>query len=74
MTERNNVLIRNFRFYHGISIKLKHCTNITFDDPSIATVSVSGQELTVTGIAAGETMIHVYIPYGVEHVYGVTVT
>lgn len=47
---------------------------LTSDDPSIATVSVSGQELTVTGIAAGETMVHVYIPYGVEHVYGVTVT
>ena len=32
MTERNNVLIRNFIFYHGISIKLKHCTNITFEN------------------------------------------
>lgn len=32
LTERNNLVIRNFRFYHGISITLKHCTNIIFDN------------------------------------------
>ena len=46
----------------------------TSDDPDIATVNVSGQEMAVTGVSAGETMIHVSIPYGVEHVYSVTVT
>ena len=44
------------------------------DDPSVATVSVSGQSITVTGVSAGETMIHVSIPYGVEYVYSTTVT
>ena len=44
------------------------------DDSDVATVSVSGQALVVTGVAAGETLIRVSIPYGVEHVYGVIVS
>lgn len=32
MTECSNLVIRNFRFYHGISIKLKHCQNIIFQN------------------------------------------
>lgn len=30
MTQSRNLLIQNFRFYHGISITLKNCENITF--------------------------------------------
>ena len=30
--EQGNLVIRNFRFYHGISIKLKHCENIIFQN------------------------------------------
>ena len=30
MTECENLVIRNFHFYHGINIKLKHCENIIF--------------------------------------------
>lgn len=30
LTERQNLVIQNFRFYHGISITLKHCENIIF--------------------------------------------
>ena len=43
------------------------------DDTSVATVSVSGQDITVTGVAAGETLIRVSIPYGVEYIYDVQV-
>ena len=32
LTERNNLVIQNFRFYHGVSITLKHCENITFQN------------------------------------------
>ena len=34
------------------------------DDPAVASVSVSGQNVTVTGVAPGETLVHVSIPYG----------
>ena len=30
ITESQNLVIQNFRFYHGISITLKHCENVTF--------------------------------------------
>ena len=43
------------------------------DDTAIAAVSVSGQNVTVTGVAPGETLVHVSIPYGVEYVYDVVV-
>ena len=43
------------------------------DDPAVATASVSGQNVTVTGVAPGETLLHVSIPYGVEYVYDVVV-
>ena len=43
------------------------------DDTAIATVSVSGQNVTVTGVAPGETLVHVSIPYGAEYVYDVFV-
>lgn len=36
--------------------------------------SNSVQDVDVTGVAAGETLIHVSIPYGVEYVYEVIVT
>lgn len=45
----------------------------TSDDESIATVAISGQNVTVTAVAEGETLIHVSIPYGTEHIYNVTV-
>ena len=32
ITEQNNLVIRNFRFYHGISITLKHCQNVCFEN------------------------------------------
>lgn len=32
LNECSNLLICNFRFYHGIQIKLKHCENITFQN------------------------------------------
>ena len=44
------------------------------EDSSVATVSVSGQNVSLTGVAAGETVIHVSIPYGTEYVYSVTVS
>ena len=44
------------------------------EDTSIATVSVSGQDVTVTGVSPGETLIRVSIPYGVEYVYDIVVT
>ena len=43
------------------------------DDTSVATVSISGQDVLITGVAAGETLIRVSIPYGVEYVYDVFV-
>lgn len=43
------------------------------DDTSVATVSISGQDVLITGVAAGETLIRVSIPYGVEYVYDVVV-
>ena len=47
---------------------------VTSEDTNVATVSISGQDVDVTGVAAGETLIHVSIPYGVEYVYEVIVT
>ena len=32
LTECENLVIRNFRFYHGICITLKHCSNIIFQN------------------------------------------
>lgn len=46
---------------------------VSSEDTSVATVAVSGQSITVTGVSAGDTVIHVSIPYGVEYVYSVTV-
>lgn len=46
----------------------------TVEDTSIATVSVSGQDITVTGVAEGETTLTVSIPYGATHVYSIVVT
>lgn len=43
------------------------------EDTSVATVAVDGENVVVTGVAAGNTVIHVSIPYGTEHVYSVTV-
>lgn len=47
---------------------------VSSDDTSVAIVSISGQDVDVTGVAAGETLIRVSIPYGVEYVYDVVVT
>ena len=44
------------------------------DDTSIATVSISGQDVIVTGVSAGETLIRISIPYGVERAYDVSVS
>ena len=44
------------------------------DNTGVATVTASGQDITITAVAAGETLIHVSIPYGTEHVYSVTVS
>ena len=46
----------------------------TSDSTDVATVSVSGQDITVTGVAAGETLVRVSIPYGVEYMYDVVVS
>jgi hypothetical protein len=43
------------------------------DDTSVATVTTSGQDVTITGIASGSTFIHVSIPYGTERIYSVSV-
>ena len=45
----------------------------TSEDTSVATVTVSGQDVTIACVSAGETLIHVSIPYGTEHVYSVVV-
>ena len=34
LTERRNLVIRNFRFIHGICITLRHCENIRFENCS----------------------------------------
>lgn len=47
---------------------------VSSDDTSVVTVSISGQDVDVTGVAAGETLIRVSIPYGVEYAYDVVVT
>jgi hypothetical protein len=47
---------------------------VTSEDTDIATVTAEGQNITITGVTIGETLIRVSIPYGAEHVYSVTVT
>ena len=46
---------------------------VSSENEEVATVSTSGQDVVVTGVAEGDTYIHVSIPYGTERVYGVTV-
>lgn len=48
--------------------------SVRSEDPSIATVNVNGQDISITGVGAGETLIHVSIPFGTEYVYSVTVS
>ena len=47
---------------------------VASDDTSVATVSVSGLDVIITGVGAGETLIHVSIPFGTEHTYSVAVS
>ena len=44
------------------------------DDTSVATVSISGQAVTISAVGAGDTLVHISIPYGVEYEYNVVVT
>lgn len=44
------------------------------EDTSIATVAVDGQNVAITAVAVGETVVHVAIPYGTEYLYRVVVT
>lgn len=66
--------VTGFTQYVPIGATAGTTLTATSENTDVATVDVDGFDVTISGVSEGETLIHVSIPYGTEHVYSVVVT